>query len=785
MARGPRGGASRLLAVALAALSSTPATSTSSSDYTISGRDVSVTVTVSANATFLSALSLAFVSGTACAAGGRAATRNLLLPWADADALQASRTGLADGAGRWVGAAGGTVAAHTPSSITITGIAVGAVAVETWTLTVDAPDSLAWTVNRTFIAASTAVTADRQPSLCFDAPLGTGPEPQPGDCGGNLARDMCAQNQLFSFFDGELAVDATFDTGFALPPSAQPAAAPWAEAVSPRRAQTLRLSPSGMALDVLVESAGSTAPFSWSKSGLVGASTCFGATGVDRRARSARVAAAGDVWSSALRLVALREDDGIAPLKLSLGPANADVVAAARRFVASHGLASGWVFANSPTSVTCLHELSVFPLMLSVLGAPPSDGRATWLDAFEAQLRYFAPRVNGSGFLYGRWDLLGDEQHTAHDASSMFGCITDQIPHYILAAYEFAVSSGRVSTIADLLPALRALGSYLLDELGMRADGVATIRCTHGVSRAELPDARPSNWWDTLPFGHLDGLVNAYAVRALWALSEMELWAGNATAGAEYAALHASAVAAYNQVFWRARQSGGGEGVGGGKLGHYADWIDVNGKSREYMFVWHNALAAGYSRIANASQMAAYAADADVAEAALAARFNVSSETFFAAPANWLPADPEDLLYCNAAQPIDTVFPFYENGDQFLVVAGYEWVAAARAGNADSVLARLRLAMVEYNRTSFFGQNRDWLADSGRGQMMGGDILTDQLLLLWGGLRAVFGVEPTLRQGVVTTNAPASGLEGAWHAFLHLGQEVNVTITGGVARVGG
>jgi hypothetical protein len=747
----------------------------SPSDYIISGRHVSVSVRVTANASYLSSLSLAYVSGTSCADSGSTATRNLLLPWDGADALQASRTGLADGAGRWVGSSGGTVVAHTPSSITIINIALGAVAVETWLLTVDAPDSFAWFVNRTYLAASTAVTADRQPSLCVAAPLGTGPEPQPGDCGGNLARDLCAQNQLFSFFDAELAVDANFDTGFPLPPSAAPAAAPWAEAVSPRRAQTLRLSPSGMALDVLIASAGD-APFSWSKSGLVGASTCFGATGVDRRARGARAAAAGDVWASSLRLVTLRTDDGVAPLKLSLGPANADVVAAASRFVVSHGLASGWVFANSPTSVTCLHELSVFPLMLSVLGSPPNDGRVTWLDAFEAQLRYFAPHVNASGFLYGRWDLLGDEQHTAHDATSMFGCITDQVPHYILAAYEFAVASGRASTIADLLPALRALGSYLLDALGMRVDGVATIRCTHGVSRAEQPDARPANWWDTLPFGHLDGLVNAYAVRALWALSEMEFFAGNSTAGEEYAAFHASAVAAYNRVFWRARQSGGVE------LGHFADWIDVYGRSREYGFVWHNALATGYARIANATQRAAYAADAAAAEAALAARFNISIDTFFAAPANFVPAAPEDLLYCNAAQPIDTVFPFYENGDQFLVVAGYQWVAAARAGNADSVLARLRLAMAEYNRTAFFGQNRDWLADGGRGQMMGGDILTDQLLLLWGGLRAVFGVEPTLRQGILRTNAPAAGLEGAWHAFLHLGQEVNVTISAGVAH---
>ena len=190
-------------------------------DYIISGRHVSVSVRVTANASYLSSLSLAYVSGTSCADSGSTATRNLLLPWDGADALQASRTGLADGAGRWVGSSGGTVVAHTPSSITIINIALGAVAVETWPLTVDAPDSFAWFVNRTYLAASTAVTADRQPSLCVAAPLGTGPEPQPGDCGGNLARDLCAQNQLFSFFDAELAVDANFDTGFPLPPSAK------------------------------------------------------------------------------------------------------------------------------------------------------------------------------------------------------------------------------------------------------------------------------------------------------------------------------------------------------------------------------------------------------------------------------------------------------------------------------------------------------------------------------------------------------------------------------------
>ena len=88
----------------------------------------------------------------------------------------------------------------------------------------------------------------------------------------------------------------------------------------------------------------------------------------------------GDAWDAALTL-SVRADDGVAPLKLSLGAAHAATAAEARRFARSHGLASGWIFANSPTSVTCLHELSVFPLAFSILGAPPADGRATWLES--------------------------------------------------------------------------------------------------------------------------------------------------------------------------------------------------------------------------------------------------------------------------------------------------------------------------------------------------------------------------------------------------------------------
>ena len=752
------------------------AVSLSSSFYSLSGRDITINITVGVNGTYLSALSLSYLNETYCF-GHASSTRNLLLPWNDKDALQASRTGLSDDTGVWHGARGGVVTSVTATSLTIENIALNGIANETWRLSVDTSNSFEWSVDRTFLAASTAVTADRAPSLCVAAPLETSSQPQPGDCGGNLARDICVQNQLWAFFDGSLEVNATADAGFSLPTSAQAASATWAEAVSPKRTQTLRLSPSGLALDVRITTQSADgAPFSWSKDAqdLVGASTCFSVSNIDRRTGLPTVAIHGDVWKSSLSM-RLRADDGAAPLKLSLGPAYADITAAAQRFAMSHGLANGWVFANSPTSVTCLHELSVFPLMLSILGKPPADDRGTWVDAFESQLRYFAPKVNDSGFIYGRWDLVGVEQHKPDDATSLFGCITDQIPHYILAAYEFAVVSGRSDTIIELLPTLRSLGTYLLDTLGMRENGVATIKCTQGLSRTQDPDSRPSNWWDTLPFGHLDAHLNAYAVRALWSLSELEFWAGNASAGEEYAVLHDASLKAYNRMFWRQKSNSSG--------GHWVDWIDVQGVAREYNFVWHNAIAAGYARIANTSQAAAYAVLSTAAVAETCERFNVSQDTFFASPSNLFPANFEDLLYCNSARPKDDVYPFYENGDQFLVAAGYEYIAAARNGDADGVLSRLRLAMLEYDRTSFFGQNRDWLANGGQGQMQGGDICTDQLLLLWGGLRGVFGVEPTLRQGLVATNAPAAGLEGAWHAFLYLGVEVNITIKGGAWHV--
>ena len=63
---------------------------------------------------------------------------------------------------------------------------------------------------------------------------------------------------------------------------------------------------------------------------------------------------------------------------------------------------------------------------------------------------------------------------------------------------------------------------------------------------------------------------------------------------------------------------------------------------------------------------------------------------------------------------------------------------------------------------------------------MGADPLNNALMAVWGWLRAVFGVKPTLA-GVVSTHAPAPEVEGGQWTFAFLGKNFCVQVLSGVA----
>ena len=87
----------------------------------------------------------------------------------------------------------------------------------------------------------------------------------------------------------------------------------------------------------------------------------------------------------------------------------------------------------------------------------------------------------------------------------MFGCIMDQMPHYILAHYYQVVNSGDLKFLQDQISSIDAAAGFLLHSMQMQEQGVPIVSCTNGLGK-KLGGGRPSNWLDTVAFGHHDGL---------------------------------------------------------------------------------------------------------------------------------------------------------------------------------------------------------------------------------------------------------------------------------------
>eukprot|EP01051_Picozoa_sp_SAG22_P005641 SAG22_NODE_341_length_11992_cov_180.308753_2_plen_361_part_00 len=314
-----------------------------------------------------------------------------------------------------------------------------AVATEDWTLTLD-DSTFRWAVSREFLQAG-VVNSDRTPALVLQPSFLPVPTTGADSCGGDGPADLCTETQMPSFVDETMQLDAAHDSGFALParvggPSsgnspARPAAV-FVEASSKRRRQLVELVPSGLALTITTANPRST--FSFGKAGIVGTPISFGGSLVDRAAPSANVTVSvGDSQSNEL-VIEVGRAVGTAPLSLSI-PASPALPEIAANFARTHNVLFGSVFGNSPQSVTALQEMSVLPMIQSAFIRRPETAIDTTL---AAQMRWYSAHINASGYLYSRWDVMDDEQNpigTAKDSSSLFGCILDQIPRYILAHY--------------------------------------------------------------------------------------------------------------------------------------------------------------------------------------------------------------------------------------------------------------------------------------------------------------------------------------------------------------
>jgi GH15 family glucan-1,4-alpha-glucosidase len=106
-----------------------------------------------------------------------------------------------------------------------------------------------------------------------------------------------------------------------------------------------------------------------------------------------------------------------------------------------------------------------------------------------------------------------------------------------------------------------------------------------GIWPDGFPNKRPSNWWDTIGFGHEDAYSNALAYRALDNMTMLAQRAGKPIDAARYRSVAKKLQDVFYKTFFNPET-----GVLGG-------WRSADGQLHDYYFLWVNGIAIHYGLV--------------------------------------------------------------------------------------------------------------------------------------------------------------------------------------------
>ncbi|NOY82553.1 MAG: hypothetical protein GXP31_16265 [Kiritimatiellaeota bacterium] len=164
----------------------------------------------------------------------------------------------------------------------------------------------------------------------------------------------------------------------------------------------------------------------------------------------------------------------------------------------------------------------------------------------------------------------------------------DTNARFILAEHRYAAWTGDIRFLKQQAERLRRAMDYQLTVLKGAKDGLIVAASADVNGRHK---GVGNNYWDILPFGHLDAYANIVWYASLEAMAEIED-AFDRTGGVQtrasskpsafYRELRKKVRAAYNAAFWDEAK------------GRYIGCIDVDGKRHDYGFTFVNLEAMAY-----------------------------------------------------------------------------------------------------------------------------------------------------------------------------------------------
>lgn len=268
-----------------------------------------------------------------------------------------------------------------------------------------------------------------------------------------------------------------------------------------------------------------------------------------------------------------------------------------------------------------LKVTAIYPKIPGVAGDPRFDGfRRDWLNIFQINpQRRLLSNNSGSdscGYCYYEYaDIAKDTPPLAGGLTAMdmvrqtmdriiAGAIVcgmpgytrgredhpqataDTYPSFLIAAEEYIQASHDEGWLATNYDHIKSWADRML---ATDTNGDGLIKYVVSGNSNTWPDGRPplrpSNWWDTIGFGHEDAYANALAYRALLGMAKLAQQTGHSDDQTRYLAAADKLKAAYFTTFYNPA------------TGVLAGWRSADGQLHDYYFLWVSGIAIHYGLV--------------------------------------------------------------------------------------------------------------------------------------------------------------------------------------------
>ena len=367
------------------------------------------------------------------------------------------------------------------------------------------------------------------------------------------------------------------------------------------------------------------------------------------------------------------------------------------------------VLANNSASDACAFTLFIYSMMAVHL--PPLAAGLSANDILRQSLDRYIGGMKGYGIV--EYD----------DQPNLKYAFLDTYPSLVMAASDFVEASHDFAWLKRNYSVIKSWADKMIEFDGDH-DGLMEYPVSgNSGSWPEKQIMRPSNWWDTIGFGHKDAYSNALAYKAFRGMEELARQAGVPADAAIYKRCAEMLKAVFYPTFYNPA------------TGVLAGWKSADGKLHDYYFLFVSGVAVTYGLLSERQGNAIW-------DKLMAKMKEIGYKRFdLGLPGNLIPVRREDYADHNwgaggaAKADGSDAFQIYENGGATACYAYFTIQALRKLGRdkeADAILFPMLKAFEAggFQGRGPNGKNYDWTAWDGTPHGYEGLLVDGYLTLL-------------------------------------------------------